>query len=148
MDRIARDRVPEMLQQGKYQDPAREPIHLHSVDQPRSTRFQRLFRHQMALVLCTVTALTAVHFVLAAGGLGWLATNVIFVGGLAIAAMLLVLSIRLVGRETERSFQGLQSSYLSSERHSRELSTHVISTPASTPRSSRGWSSRPAAPWE
>jgi len=80
----------------------------------RSRRFRRLFHRQVGLVLVTVTALTAIHFVLAAGGLGWVATNVAFVSGLVIAAGVLVWSVRLVGRETEMSFRDLQASYLNS----------------------------------
>lgn len=80
----------------------------------RSARFRRLFHRQVALVLCVITALTAIHFVLAAGGLGWLASNVAFVSGLAVAAGVLIWSVHIVGRETETSFRELQSSYLSS----------------------------------
>ncbi len=91
--------------------------HLHSssaTGRLRATRFRRLFHRQMSLALATVIGLTAVHFLLAAGGLGWLATNIIFVGGLATAAATLAWSIRSVSRETEASFRSLQSSYLSS----------------------------------
>lgn len=81
-----------------------------------AARFQRLFRRQMALVLAVVVGLTVVHFLLAAGGLNWLETNMIFLGGLAIAAAVLIWSIHFVSREAEDSFEALQDSYLSSVR--------------------------------
>lgn len=80
----------------------------------RAARFRRLFRRQMGLVLAVVVGLTIVHFLLAAGGLNWLETNMIFLGGLAIAAAVLIWSIRFVSREAEDSFEALQESYLSS----------------------------------
>jgi HD-GYP domain-containing protein (c-di-GMP phosphodiesterase class II) len=86
------------------------------MDISRSKRFRRLFHRQVGLVLVTVTILTAIHFVLAAGGLGWLATNVAFVSGLVIAGGVLIWSVRLVGRETEMSFRDLQASYLNTVR--------------------------------
>lgn len=77
-----------------------------------SARFQRAFRIQMSVILATVAGLTASHFMLAAGGLSWLATNVLFVAGLALAALLLLASTRYAGRTVKDSFSRLQSSYL------------------------------------
>ncbi|MEX2448636.1 MAG: HD-GYP domain-containing protein [Solirubrobacterales bacterium] len=67
----------------------------------------------MGLVLAVIVALTIVHFLLAAGGLNWLETNLIFLGGLAVGGAVLIWSIRFVSAEAEDSFEALQESYLS-----------------------------------
>lgn len=90
--------------------PSRTPIRTEA----HASRFRRLFRRQMVLVLAVIVALTVVHFLLAAGGLNWLETNMIFLGGLAIGGAVLIWSIRFVSAEAEDSFEALQDSYLSS----------------------------------
>ncbi|MGD9734044.1 MAG: HD-GYP domain-containing protein [Solirubrobacterales bacterium] len=92
------------------------PTHLSQPEADRASHFKRLFRRQMALVLFVIVGLTAVHFALAAGGLSWLETNVVFLAGLAVAAAVLVWSVLFVSREAEASFEALQESYLSAVR--------------------------------
>lgn len=77
-------------------------------------RFLGPFRLQVAVVLATILGLTGAHFVLAAGGLSWLQTNLLFVFGMALAALVLIKSTRFAEGESQRSFQELQRSYLGS----------------------------------
>jgi putative nucleotidyltransferase with HDIG domain len=77
-----------------------------------SRDFRRVFRRQAAIVLATLTGLTAAHFALAAGGLGWIETNVLFLLGLGLAAFVLLRNTRFAEQATHRAFRSLQSSYL------------------------------------
>ena len=63
-------------------------------------------------MLATVAGLTVAHFALALGGLGWLATNALFVVGLAVCAVVLTRNTRFAEREIGRAFSSLQRSYL------------------------------------
>ena len=77
-----------------------------------SRGFRRVFRRQAAIVLATLTGLTAAHFALAAGGLGWVETNVLFLLGLGLAAFVLLRNTRFAEHATHRAFRTLQRSYL------------------------------------
>lgn len=92
------------------------PTPLTRPDEERASRFKRLFRRQMMLVLGVVVGLTVVHFLLAAGGLGWLETDLLFLTGLTLGGAVLIWSVFFVSREAESSFEALQDSYLSSIR--------------------------------
>jgi putative nucleotidyltransferase with HDIG domain len=78
----------------------------------QSRDFRRVFRRQAAIVLATLAGLTAAHFALAAGGLSWLATNVLFLLGLGLAGFVLLRNTGFAERETHRAFRSLQQGYL------------------------------------
>ncbi len=78
----------------------------------RSRSFRRVFRRQAGVVLATLAGLTAAHFALAAGGLGWVETNVLFLLGLGLAAFVLLRNTGFAERETYRAFRALQQGYL------------------------------------
>lgn len=78
----------------------------------QSRDFRRVFRRQAAIVLATLAGLTAAHFALAAGGLSWVATNVLFLLGLGLAGFVLLRNTSFAERETHRAFRSLQQGYL------------------------------------